>query len=61
MSIIDYYINEMTQDKNISFKSKDMRISYQMIGYDYDSLDTNNLIYMSKHEDISRMKGLPAQ
>ena len=57
MSIIDFYINETNEDKNISFESEDMRIDDQMLDDDYDSLDTNNYIYMYQHEDTSRMKG----
>ena len=57
MSIIDFYINETNEDKNISFGSEDMRIDDQMLDDDYDSLDTNNYIYMYQHEDTSRMKG----
>ena len=61
MSIIDYYITETNQDKNISFGSEDLRIADQVIDYDYDSLHTNNFIYIYKYEDLSDMKGLPVQ
>ena len=61
MLIIDYYINETNQDKNILFGSEDMCIADQMLDNNYDSLDTNNFLYMYHDEDISGMKGLPVQ
>ena len=36
-----------------------MRIAYHIVDNDYDSLDTNNFLYMYQHEDISGIKGLP--
>ena len=61
MSIIDYYINETNQDKNILFGSENMRFDDKIVGDDYDSLDTSKFIYKYKHEDISGIKGLPVQ
>ena len=33
----------------------------QMLDNDYDSLDTNNFLYIHQHENVSEMKGLPVQ
>ena len=58
MSILDYYINESIQDKNISFGSEDIHFADQIVDDNYDSLDTSNYVYIYKHEDISDLKGL---
>ena len=40
ISIINYYINERNQEKNIAFGSEDIRIADQILNNDYDSLGT---------------------
>ena len=46
MSIIDYYINETNQDKNISFRFEDIHFADQIVNDYYYSLDTKYSIYI---------------
>jgi hypothetical protein len=61
MSIIDYFINEKDNEKEISFDSEDMRLSDTFDEELMKQLDHQKKIYMYFHNDISNTFGGPAQ
>ena len=61
MSIIDYFINEKDNEKDISFDSEDMRLSDTFDEELLKQLNRQKKVYMYFHNDISNTFGGPAQ